>query len=139
VNLQELSDVKQLVDEVLELLSESLELVGNELGEGPDGPEADAAGGVDVDGVAVVGEDLDGGIDPLAQVEANLVRAHAWCADILDITEVHRKRYVAQGGRATPGARRATQLAVRGTGAAAAKKEVTNGSATPKRIASRKR
>jgi len=139
VNLKELSDVKQLVDEVLELLSESLELVGNELGEAPDGAEADATGGDGMDGVAVPGEDVDGGQDPLAVVEANLVRAHAWCADILDITEVHRKRYVAQGGRTQPGPRRATQLAVRGAGAAAAKKEVTNGSATPKRIASRKR
>jgi len=114
VNVKELTDVKTLVDEILELLSESLELIGSELGP----MEPDSLG--DNDGMAVAGEGNDdaGNTDPLVEVEQNLVRAHSWCADILDITEPHRKRYVAQAN----GSKRATQLAVQGLGSAAADK-----------------
>lgn len=107
VNLKELSDVKELVDEVLGILSECLDIVVAELGpfeaREPTGPgEGDG-----VDGMAVAGEGDDGPCDPLEDVESLLRQGFNTLAEVLNVTEPHRKRYAAQASSSMRAAKRA--------------------------------
>jgi len=86
MNLKELTNVKELIDISLEKIGFVIEVLQAELDGGGDG------------GGESLGEDSDvsdEAVDPLEDCRLAAVHAYDVLAAVLDVTEPHRKRYVA--------------------------------------------
>jgi len=127
VNLKELEQLKELVDDTLECINQADELVAEEMAiPGHEGDDPDMDSGLDERSSQDLGS-RDEPQDPLAEARVMLTRAFANMAEVLDITEPHRKRYRDQAGKSSRAAGLA-QKALREVVNHEKKEELTNGS-----------
>jgi len=96
MNLKELTNVKEYIDDALGKLGFIIEVLDGELFAGGDGDGESVGEGSDLS---------DEPVDPLEDGRLAAVHAYDLLAAVLDITEVHRKRYLAQRGVAGAGNR----------------------------------
>jgi len=113
VNLKEHTQLKELLDDIIECLCQIDESLAEEMAIPFSGGTADenVHGGADEPpGEGVLSDDV---LDPLEEARVNTVRALGDVAECLDITEPHRKRYEGQRIAAKPAAERTPFESVR--------------------------
>jgi len=139
VNLKELEALKELVDDTLECITRCDESLAEEMAfqDGPAGPAVD---GDDAQSGEQGLGDEDSPEDPLAESRGLMTRAFANLAEVLDITEPHRKRYREAAGKSSRAGGLA-QKAIREVVATERRETLSNGKGTkqaPNRVARRR-